>query len=446
MEPTDCQPLPTEQIEIFQVKSKPVVLSETKTVISSNAGFLVLGAIDRKMKLIDSLTSCFRDGQKKRLRSVSDEDRIQHSLRDLLCQRSYQIALGYEDGLDADELRLDPVLQLSVGKGEALGSQPMMSRLENWVSKSDIWRGWRELVSVYAKFFHEKGYPVVLHVDSTNDPVHGQLGMFNGYYYESCFHPLLITEEKSGFPFGIILRNGQVGSARRVRSILRRIIRCLKEAIPEVEIVVKGDCAFGIEGLMDELEETKVDFILGLSGNAVLYRMVEDLKQEVLQEYEKEKKPLQRFRSLFYKAGTWTKAREVVAKVEHTPEGINIRFVVSSMKAEDPETLYRSYHTRAKGIEAIIEQLKNGLRFDKTACHTKTPNQMRYFESAIALILHLKLAERMEKKFKERPTIQTLIQKVLKVAAIVKESCRRFLIEISSVDPHTEFLLYALQT
>ena len=465
MEQTDCHSIPTEQAEIFQVKNKPVVISKTQTVISSNAGFLVLGAIDRKMQLIDSLLGCFQDGQKKRLKSVSNEDRIEHSFRHLLRQRSYQMALGYEDGLDADELRLDPVLQLSVGKGEALGSQPMMSRLESWPSKSDIWRGWKELVSIYAKFFHEKGQSVVLHVDSTNDPVHGQLGMFNGYYDENCFHPLLITEEKSGFPFGIVLRNGQVGSANRVRSILRRIIRHLKEAIPGVEIIVKGDCAFGIEDLMDELEETGVDFILGLSGNAVLCRMVEDLKQEVLQEYEKEKKPLQRFMSLSYKAGTWTKAREVVAKVEFTEIGspsegvnslgrasnavdakdINIRFVVSSMKSEDPETLYRSYHSRAKGIEAIIEQLKNGLRFDKTACHTKTPNQMRYFESAIALILHLKLAQRMEKKFKERPTIQTMIQKVLKVAAIVRESVRRFLIELSSVDPHTEFLLYALQ-
>lgn len=445
MKQTDCNLIPTDQIEIFQVKNKPVIVSETKTEISSNAGFLVLGAIDRKINLIDSLAGCFQDGKKKRLESVSDEDRIEHSFRDLLCQRVFQMALGYEDGLDANELRLDPVLQLSVGKEDALGSQPMMSRLENWVSRSDICRGWKELVFIYAKFFHKNGEPVVLHIDSTNDPVHGQLGIFNGYYEENCFHPLLITDEKHGFPFGIFLRNGQVGSANGARFLLRRIIRLLKEAISGVEIVVKGDCAFGTEDLMAELEQTGVDFILGLSGNAVLYRAVEDLKKEVLQEYEKEKKPLQRFLSLTYRAGTWTRAREAVAKVEHTPEGINIRFVVSSMKAEDPETLYGSYHTRAKGIEAIIEQLKNGLRFDKTACHTKTPNQMRYLESALALVLHLKLAERMEKKLSARPTVQTMIQKVLKVAAIVKGSVRRFYIELSSVDPHTKLLLYALQ-
>lgn len=445
MEQTDCNSITTDQIEIFQVKNKPVLISETKTVISSNAGFLVLGAIDRKMKLMESITDCFQDGQNKRLASVSDKDRIEHSFQDLLCQRTFQMALGYEDGLDANELRLDPVLQLSVGKGEVLGSQPMMSRLENWVSKSDIWRGWTALPTIYAKHFHKPGEPIVLHIDSTNDPVHGQLGLFNGYYEENCFHPLLITDEKLGFPFGIILRNGTVGSASRSRSVLRRIIRCLKAEIPGVEIVIKGDCAFGIDELMDEMESTGVDFILGLSGNAVLYRKVAELKKEVLEEYEKEKKPLQRFLSLTYKAKTWAKTRDVVAKVEYTEKDINIRFVVSSMKAEDPKTLYQSYHTRAKGIEAIIEQLKNGLRFDKTACHTKTPNQMRYFESALALILHLKLAEKMEKKLKERPTIQTLIQKVLKVAAIVKESARRFLIELSSVDPHTELLLYALQ-
>ena len=98
----------------------------------------------------------------------------------------------------------------------------------------------------------------------------------------------------------------------------------------------------------------------------------------------------------------------------------------------------------ATQVEAVIEQMKNGLRFDKTACHTRTPNQMRYFEAALAWILHIKLSERMEKKLKERPTVQTLIQRVLKVAAIVKESFRRFVIELSSSDPHTELLLYAL--
>ena len=445
MEQTDCNSPSTDQIEIFQVKNKPVIVSETRTEISSNAGFLVLGGIDRRLKLIDSVVDCLSDARKNRLGAVADERRIEHSLRDLLCQRVYQMALGYEDGLDADDLRHDPILQLSVGKDDSLGSQPMMSRLENWVSKSDIYRGWKELVFLYARDFHKPGAPVVMEIDSTDDPVHGQLGLFNGYYYHHCFHPLLITEAGSGFPFGIILRNGPVGSAHRARSILGRIIRLLREAIPEVQILIKGDCAFGVADLANWFDEIGVDYLLGLGGNAPLYKVVESLKEDVLREYERDKKPIQRFASFSHRVKTWDKTREVVSKVEHTPDGINIRFVVSSMKAEDPERLYQSFHTRAKGIEAVIEQMKNGLRFDKTACHTKTPNQMRYFESALALILHLKLIEKMEKKLKERPTIQTLIQKVLKVAAIVTRSFRRFLVQLSSVDPHTELLLFALR-
>lgn len=446
MQQTDCELIPTEQIEIFQVKNKPVVVCETRTEVSSNTGFLVLGVIDRKCKLTDSMTDCFQDAFKNRMKSVSEEGRIEHSLRDLLTQRVYQIALGYEDGIDANDLRHDSVLQLSIGKSSLLGSQPMMSRLENWVSRSDIYRGWGKLIQLYAKEFYKAGEPVVIDIDSTNDPVHGQLGLFNGYYKEHCFHPLLFTEASSGFPFGIILRNGPVGSAHRVTSLLGRIIRLLREAIPGVEIILKGDCAFGVADALNWLDKSPSDYILGLSGNAVLYREVEELKQEVILEYEKEKNPLQRFRSFSYRADTWDRAREVVAKVEHTKEGMNIRFVVSSMKTEDPEMLYRSYCTRAKGVEAIIEQLKNGLRFDKTACHRKVPNQMRYFESALALILHLKLSEKMEKKLKRRSTVQSLIQRVLKVAAIVKKSTRRFLIELSSTDPHTELLFYALQT
>jgi hypothetical protein len=445
MNQTDCNQVSTQQIEIFQVKNKPVIVTETKTDVSSNGGFLVLGAIDRELKLIDSVMPCFQGAQRNRQKSVKDENRIEHSLRNLMCQRVFQMALGYEDGLDADDLRHDRLLQLSVGKTDLLGSQPMMSRLENWVSRSDIWRGWTSLVQFYAKHFHKAGEPVMMEIDSTNDPVHGQLGMFNGYYDEHCFHPLLITEAKSGFPFGVILRSGLAGSATRAKSILKRIIRDLRAAIPGVEIIIKGDCAFGNGTLLNWFDEAGIGYILGVGGNAVLYKQTAELKEEVLKEYEQEKKPLQRFMSLTYRAESWTKARDVVAKVEHTPEGINIRFVVSSMKAEDPESLYQSYHTRAKGIEAVIEQMKNGLRFDKTACHTRTPNQMRYFESALAWILHIKLADKMEKKLKERPTVQTLIQKVLKVAAIVKESFRRFVIELSSADPHTELLLYALQ-
>lgn len=445
MGPTDCNFVPTHQIEIFQVQNKPVIVQETKTNLSSNSGFLVLGAMDRRLSLIDAVLPSFKDAHKNRLASVSDEDRIEHSFCDLLRQRVFQIGLGYEDGLDADDLRLDRLLQLSVGKTCPLGSQPMMSRLENWVSRSDIWRGWTALVSFYAQNVHKAGDPVVLEIDSTNDPAHGQLGMFNGYYDEHCFHPLFVTCSKTGFPFGVILRSGFVGSAHRAKSILKRIVRDLRAAIPGVEIIFKGDCAFGNGTLLNFCEEEGIGYVMGVGGNAVLYREVEELKQEVLREYAQEKKTLQRFMSLSYRADTWTSVRDVVAKVEHTEEGLNTRFVVSSMKAEDPERLYASYQTRAKGVESVIEQMKNGLRFDKTACHKRTPNQMRYFEAALAWILHSHLSQKMEKKLKERPTVQTLIQKVLKVAAIVKESVRRFVVEISSSDPHTELLWYALQ-
>ena len=446
MKTTDCQTSLTDQVEIFQVKNKPVIVQETQTDLSSNSGFLVLSAIDRRLSLIDSVLPSFQDAQNNRLGSVSDQDQIEHSFSDLLRQRVFQIGLGYEDGLDANALRHDSLLQLSVSKTEALGSQPMMSRLENWPSRSDLWRGWTALVRFYADHVYKAGDPVVLEIDSTNDPAHGQLGMFNGYYDEHCFHPLFVTCSKTGFPFGVILRSGFVGSAHRAKSILKRIVRDLRGGIPGVEILVKGDCAFGNGTLLNWCEEDGIGYVMGVGGNAVLYREVEELKREVLRAYEQEKMPLQRFMSLTYRADGWTSARDVVAKVERTCEGINIRFVVSSMKADDPELLYDSYQTRAKGIEAVIEQMKNGLRFDKTACHRRTPNQMRYFEAALAWILHIRLSQRMEKKLKERPTVQTLIQKVLKVAATVKESVRRFVVEISASDPHTEFLLHALQT
>lgn len=446
MKNADCNFSDTPQVELFQVKNKPVVVSRKDVDISSNAGFLILAKIDREMGLNDHLAKCLTDAVENHLKSVQDENRIHHSIGDLLKQRVYQMGLGYEDGLDANDLRHDSILQLSVGKEEALGSQPMMSRLENWVSYRDLYRVSREFVTIYAKHFHKRGEAVVLHIDSTNDPVHGQLGLFNGYYEEYCFHPLLITEERTGFPFGIILRDGGVGSADHARLFLKRIIGWLREEIPGVSIVIKGDCSFGISELMNFFSANGVDYILGLSGNSVLYRRVESLQEEVLRDFEETKAPLQRFIGFAHKAEPWDKEQRVVGKVEHTDHGLNIRFVVSSMIAEDGASLFGSYHKRAKGIEAVIEQLKNGLRMDKTACHKKLPNQVRYFECAVAWILHLKLMEKVSKKLPEFPTVHTLIQKILKIAAIVIRSTRRFFVQISTQDPNGTLLLHALQT
>jgi len=441
---TQCLSEVVPQIELFQVKNRPVVVSRTATQVSSNGGFLALGKIDRRVELIRAVAACFVDAERNR--AVRDPDRVIHGLEDLLRQRVFQMALGYEDGLDADTLRLDPVLQVSVGKDTALGSQPMMSRLENWVSTKDLYRGWHEVVRVYARHFHVAGEPVVLHVDSTEDRCSGQLALFNGYYQDHCFHPLVVTEERTSFPLALIFRNGNVSSAHRVRSVLKRVLRWLREEIPGVQIVVKGDCAFGIADLVNWFEEIQVDYVLGLSGNAVVEKAVAHLAQEVQVEHQETKTPLQRFCSFSYRAQTWKNSHSVIAKVEHTGKGLNQRFVVCSMQAEDPEKLYETYHTRAKGIEAVIEQMKNGLRMDKTACHNKLPNQMRYLESALALILHLKIIDIVEKDLPHRPTVQSVIQKILKIGAIVTRSVRRFLIELSSVDPNTLWLMRILAT
>jgi Transposase DDE domain group 1 len=421
-------------------------VEETSLDLSSNGGFLALGKIDSEMGLISGVLDSFKDGLKHRLDGVKQEKNIQHSFVDLLKQRVYQIALGYEDGLDANDLRHDSNLQLAVGKDQSLGSQPMMSRLENWVSSKDLYRGFRSLVTIYAREFYKRGEIVSLHIDSTDDPVHGQLGLFNGYYDEHCFHPLLVSCERTEFPFGIILRNGPVGSADNAKSMLKRLIAWLREEIPGVNILIKGDCAFGNGDLINWFDEQKIDYILGVGGNSILYKQTAALAADVLSSYQASKIPLQRFMSLTYQAESWNEFHAVVAKVEHTALGMNIRFVVSSMMSEDPSLLYKGYHGRAKGIESVIEQLKNGLRVDKSACHKLIPNQMRYFESALAFIMHLKLKEKLAKILPECPTVQTIIQKVLKVASIVTRSARRYLIQLPSSDPHTRLLMHVLQT
>lgn len=444
MQQTECYEESTRQIELFQVESRPVIVTATRTDISSNAGFLAFGKINRKLKLISAISSCFTDAEILRRKHASCPARFQHSLNDLLAQRVFQIGLGYEDGLDANDLRSDTALQLAVGKEQALGSQPMMSRLENLVSAKDLYRAWRRLVKLYCEEFHRDGAPVVLHIDSTNDPVHGQLGLFNGHYYEHCFHPLIVTEEASDFPLAIMMRDGKAASATRARSLLKRLIRWLREDIPGVSIVIKGDCSFGIADLINWFGQERIDYILGVGGNSRLEAMVKGLQDEVLATYESNKISHQRFVTVRYAAATWEREHSVVAKVEHTGLGMNTRFIVSSMMSEDPEKLYQSFQRRACRIEGCIEQLKNGLRFDKTACHKIRPNQMRYLEAALAWVLHLKIRELAQKILRELPTVQTLIQKFLKVAAIIRKTVRRYVVELSLVDPHSRLLMAIL--
>lgn len=445
MKHTECFEENNRRIELFQVDSRPVIVTATRTDISSNAGFLAFGKIDRKLKLISTISSCFTDAEILRRKRAKGAAKFQHSLNDLLAQRVFQIGLGYEDGLDANDLRRDSALKLAVGKDHALGSQPMMSRLENLVSSKDLYRAWRRMVKLYSVEFHRDGTPVVLHIDSTNDPVHGQLGLFNGHYYEHCFHPLIVTEEASDFPLAIMLRDGRAASATRAKSLLKRLIRWLREDIPGVSIVIKGDCSFGIADIINWLDEEKVDYVLGVGGNSRLEGKVQSLQDEVLAAYGKDKVPLQRFVTVRYAATTWHGERNVVAKVEHTGLGMNTRFVVSSMMSDDPEKLYQSFQRRACRIESCIEQLKNGLRFDKTACHKIRPNQMRYLEAALAWVIHLKIKEVAKTILPELPTVQTLIQKFLKIAAMVTKSIRRYFVELSLADPHSQLLMVLLR-
>ena len=247
--------------------------------LSSDAGVLLLRGVEKRLGLADRLASCLRDRRKP--------ERIAHPLAEMLRLRMFAIASGYEDGNDCDRLRHDPLFKMAVGhlpeSGSPLCSQPSISRLENAPSKSDIARLMSAMVDQFCDSYRRKPSAIVLDIDDTCDAVHGyqQLSLFNAHYDTRCFLPIHIYDTATGRPVAVILRPGRTPSGKEVRGWLRRLVGRIRRSWPGTCITIRGDSHYGREEAMSWCEANGVDYIFGLSGNAVLDRLVEPAADDI---------------------------------------------------------------------------------------------------------------------------------------------------------------------
>ncbi len=400
--------------------------------LSSDAGVLLLRGVERKLGLAGRLASCLRDKR--------DPDLIEHSVEEMLKLRMFAIAAGYEDADDCDSLRHDPVFKMAVGRlprtGEPLCSQPTMSRLENAPSKIEIARAMAAMVDQFCASYRGAPAAITLDIDDTFDAVHGhqQLSLFNAHYDERCFLPIHIYEGTSGKP--VILREGKTPAGAEVRTILKHVIARIRGHWPEVRILVRGDSHYGRVEAMEWCEGQGVDYIFGFGGNAVLKAMTQEAADALCVERAiSSAAKLRSFATLGYGAKGWNKQRRIVARIEATRKGLDIRYIVTSLKGT-AKHLYEGVYCARGQAENFIKWHKAQLASDRTSCRDPKANQFRLILHTAAYWLMLAARNAVAKRSPLRVAeFATLRLRLIKIAARVIEGAARIRVFLPTACP-----------
>lgn len=448
---TQCTPTQSQLTLEFH-RDLPVVVTFDAPQSSSDGGALLLRQVDDRLGLSQWMARLLPDRR--------DPAKTQHSVQELLRQRIFQIALGYEDGNDAGWLRHDPALKTACDRlpfdDGALSSQPTLSRLENSVSMRVVTRLARAFIERWVAALPADTDVVILDIDATDDETHGgqQLSFFHGYYDHHMYHPLLLFNGTGGELITAILRPGNTHAGRGAARLLRRVIRAIKHRFPGAQVVVRGDAGFSLPAIMNELERLNdelddVDYLLGLAKNDVLLRLAAPVMEAARQEQRGSGATVRHFSSFAYATkDTWPHPRRVVVKAEHSEKGANPRFVVTSLDGVRPDWVYHAYIQRGAS-ENWIKDLKNALAADRLSCCRFAANAFRLLLHSAAYVLMHALRTHLAPHAPRLATAQfdTLRLRLLKVAAVVSQSARRILVRLPQTFPFaTAFhnLAYAL--
>jgi hypothetical protein len=363
--------------------------------LSSDFGPLILRGVDQRIGLIDRLVQAVDDRR--------HPSYIAHPLRDLFAQRIFQIACGYPDGNDANALRTDPPFKLGVNRHPLaqamdLASGPTFSRLENAVSTKDIHRLARAFVDRFIASYPPPPAVIVLDLDHSEDPTHGQqeFSFYNHYDGHHCHLPLFLFEGLSGPFITAALRPGKRPTGAENAMIVRRVLARLRAAWPQTRIILRGDAHFANPELMQlAVDDPAIDFLFGLAGNRVLSPLAEPFLAAHRRRLEHARRagcvlptPTRSDHEIAYRADTWPRAFRVILKAEVMALGDNPRFVVTSLDLPTPECLYRDLYSARGQDENFIKMLKNDLASDRTSDHRFLANHLRLFFSGAAYVLH----------------------------------------------------------
>jgi hypothetical protein len=426
--------------------------------ITSDGGGLLLREVEKRTGIVERFAACFRDHRKAA--------RVEHTIGELVAQRVYGLALGYEDLNDHDELRRDPLLAVLAEKedptgesrarerdrGKALAGKSTLNRLELTKEKVGEKERYKKivldqaavdrlLVEVFLNSYAQAPQEIVLDLDATDDPLYGhQEGrFFHGYYGDYCYLPLYIFCGKA--LLCARLRVSNIDASAGCVEELKRIVKRIREAWPGVRITLRGDSGFCREELMKWCEEEGIDYVLGLAKNERLKAEIVHEQEEAAAEYGRTGKAARVFKEFSYQTrDSWSRARRVVAKAEYLEKGANPRFVVTSFGQEvwEARPLYEElYCGRGEMENRIKEQLM--LFADRTSTAFLRSNQIRLYFSSIAYLL-LEALRRLGLQGTELAQAQatTIRLKVLKIGALIRVTVRKVWIALAGGYPYGE--------
>jgi hypothetical protein len=378
------------------VGSREIVARFDGGTISSDGGAFLLRQTDQRLNLLPRLAECFLDGR--------NQNQVEHSIQEMVSQRIYGLALGYEDVNDHEQLRPDPVFGILAGRedlAQPLASKSTLNRFELGAGENDRYKKitfWKEAVdSLLVKVFVEAHDPapeqIILDVDTTDLPLHGkQEGrFFHGYYDNYCYLPLYIF----GGDHVLCARLREANHDAAFGSLveIQRIVEQIRTAWPEVKIILRGDSGFCRNELMSWCENHQVDFVFGMARNQRLRKIIGAEMHAATQQWNQTGKPARVFTEFGYrtkktKKGGWDRERRVAAKAEHIDGKENPRFVVTSLTREEwkAQELYEELYCARGDMENRIKE-QFSLFADRVSAETMRANQMRLYLSAMAYVL-----------------------------------------------------------
>ena len=425
------------------VFSKPVVSLFDSELRTSDGGASLLGVIDRKTRLTESLCEHLVDER--------ESTQVRHSYVDLFRQRVFSIALGYPDGNDSARIGQDPAMRLLCGRGLAeghdLASQPTLSRFEHGLSGREIvslGRGLEEAVIKRVRRRHPQARVITIDLDPTVDPTHGQqpFAFFNGHYDTWCYLPMLGFLSVDGCPeqylFHARLRPGVAKEAHGTIALVRRTVKSLRKAYRKPRIRVRLDGGFACPQIYEALEELGVEYVVAMAENRVLSSRSALHTHAARVLTERYQKTTAFFGDTRYAAKTWNRERRVIFKAEVVradgkEDRDNTRFVVTNLRHK-PERVWKIYCQRGDS-ENRIKELKNDLEMDRTSCTSFLANQVRVLLTAVAYVLYQELRAALRGTELERGMVCTLRLRLLKIGATITETARRVVVSMSSFHP-----------
>jgi hypothetical protein len=417
-----------DKIDLGRVGRRVIEADFSGGDLSSEGGVVLLRQLDRRLGLTRAAARALGDER----RSAS----VLHSVQDMVAQRIFGLCMGWSDVCDHNTLRNDLLMQTAVGRDQPLASAPTLSRLETAATPEQAWALHEVLLQQFIASHERAPREIVLDLDATHVPLHGQQegAFFHAYYDSYCYLPLYVFCGQH--MLACVLRPSDRDPASVASALIKRLIEPLRRAWPRVRIVVRADSGFCRPRLLRRLERWNVLYVLGLQKNARLQRIVEVAELALAEQYQRRQRKQRMFGEFEYAADTWNKQRRVIARLEHGEQGANPRFIVTNLSGGTPKALYEQRYCARGEAENRIKEAQLDLFGRRASCHRYWANQLRLLLAALAYTLMVQLRRQaLHGTELANACTATIRTRLLKIGAAIVRNTRRVRVMLASHHP-----------